>query len=85
MPTNADIGAEVKYLRRYNLGSYQHEEIEIKLTGPLEVLKNNPNAVTDLGSVLITMGSVTNGVFVSQRTNDPIQLAALRKPEEHKV
>jgi hypothetical protein len=33
-----NIGAEIVYNRRFNLGSYTHEDITLKLTGPYEQL-----------------------------------------------
>ena len=75
-----ELGVTVRYMRRYNLGSYQHEEIEISITGPYETIKNNVGLVADLSSTTTALGTLANTVFLQNRSNDQQTFGNPAKP-----
>ena len=65
-----EIGVTLKYGRRYNLGNYQHEDIEITLTGPYDKLKDAVNLVAELKQTSAALGALSNSVYIDNRSKD---------------
>lgn len=59
-----NVDAEVRLVHRYNTGNYTHVELELKLKGPIDTLKNNPEISGELKLVSTNMGKTMDDVFV---------------------
>lgn len=65
-----EIGAKLRYVRRFNLGQYQHEEIEITIEGPYKAIKEGQNLVADLVTTSSALGTLATSVFLQNRKLD---------------
>jgi hypothetical protein len=69
MESKPEIGAEIRVLRRYNTGNYTHIEIEYKISGPFDVLRDNPNLANQLITATTNMGKTMDQVLVALLDN----------------
>ena len=65
-----DMAVTLEYVRRYNLGSYQHEEIKISVTGPYTALRDGTKLIADLSVTSSALGALANTVYLTNRQND---------------
>ena len=65
-----DLNTKLRYVRRFNLGSYQHEEIEISIEGPFEKIKGGNNLVAELVQTSTALGTLAMSVYLENRKND---------------
>lgn len=70
MSAKTELGVTLKYNRRFNLGSYQHEDIAIEVTGPYEQLVDGTALIAALVEVTNAMGTLTTSVYLKNRIVD---------------